>query len=357
MKNYVLVCISALVLAILAGCGGGTGTEEGSGVITGRIRDAMTDAGVGSAILDFINSSEAQVTQAYTDVAGDYNVSVPPSSYRMEISRAGYISETYWGISLSQYEKVTLDTVDLVPEAYSGSGTISGTVVNAFDGAAVSGATITLRRGINNWTGTTSAETTTGGDGSYSFADLAGGVYSALVTCSGFADGKVCLVSIGGQDNPNQMITLTPPLGSGETRIVLTWGETPADLDSHLYGPKEGGGEFHIYYPEEDRTYLVGSTIYAALDLDDTDSYGPETTTIYVQSSGTYTYKVYDFTNGDSFSSAALGVSGAKVMVYQGSGCVASFEVPNEAGTLWTVFELSGGEITPVNTMSYEANP
>ena len=30
---------------------------------------------------------------------------------------------------------------------------------------------------------------------------------------------------------------MTPILPAGETRIVLTWGEFPSDLDSHLTGP------------------------------------------------------------------------------------------------------------------------
>lgn len=53
-----------------------------------------------------------------------------------------------------------------------------------------------------------------------------------------------------------------------------------------------------------------------------------------------------------------LSNSGAQVRVYRGSDLVAVFNVPtNQGGTLWTVFELSGSTITPINTMSYESEP
>jgi len=45
------------------------------------------------------------------------------------------------------------------------------------------------------------------------------------------------------------------------------------------------------------------------------------------------------------------------VRVYRGSNLVASFNVPsNTGGTLWTVFEMNGDTITPINTMSYTSD-
>jgi hypothetical protein len=52
--------------------------------------------------------------------------------------------------------------------------------------------------------------------------------------------------------------------------------------------------------------------------------------------------------------SSALSKSGAQVKVYQGAGLIATFNAPtSQEGTLWTVFEMAGGLITPLNTMSY----
>jgi hypothetical protein len=44
------------------------------------------------------------------------------------------------------------------------------------------------------------------------------------------------------------------------------------------------------------------------------------------------------------------------VQLYLNGALAREFFVPNQAGTLWTVFELSGTTFTPINAMSYEAN-
>jgi hypothetical protein len=99
------------------------------------------------------------------------------------------------------------------------------------------------------------------------------------------------------------------------------------------------------------------------LDVDETDSYGPETITIVTMNAGgVYRYSVHDFTNKLSGTSTHLSNSGAKVQVYSATGLVATFAVPtNRVGTLWTVFEMTGGVsgpvITPINQFSSVFNP
>jgi hypothetical protein len=148
------------------------------------------------------------------------------------------------------------------------------------------------------------------------------------------------------------VVTLAALPSSGETRIVLTWGQDPSDLDSHLVGPNADGSLFHVFYQQ------LGDDSYAELDHDDTTSYGPETITIYSQIDGVYNYAVHDYTDRDSTDSSSLSQSGATVRVYRGSTLAATFSVPsNSSGTLWTVFTMNGNVITPVNTMSYESDP
>ncbi|MDX2368309.1 MAG: hypothetical protein QNK36_07900, partial [Colwellia sp.] len=70
--------------------------------------------------------------------------------------------------------------------------------------------------------------------------------------------------------------------------VTLTWGENPADLDTHLVGP-----DYHIYYV--DKGSLSGFP-FAALDVDDTSSYGPEVLTMLKPTTnGDYVYSVYHF--------------------------------------------------------------
>lgn len=118
---------------------------------------------------------------------------------------------------------------------------------------------------------------------------------------------------------------------SNALRITLQWGAHPEDLDSHLYGPKLNG-EYHIYY--NDDCHAEGGTIKAFLDIDYTDGYGYETTTVHDATSGLYHFMVYRF-NG----SGTIGLSGAKVSVYKGNRLLKTFTPSVDlSGDYWYVF-------------------
>ncbi|KVP39387.1 hypothetical protein BGV67_27865 [Burkholderia ubonensis] len=125
-------------------------------------------------------------------------------------------------------------------------------------------------------------------------------------------------------------------------RVVLTWGATPRDLDSHIVYPGN-----HVYFRSK-----RGAD--ANLDVDDTDGYGPETVTLERKRDGdTYVYAVHDYTDRDAPGTTALSQSQAKVFVYVGESLVRTYYVPrNQPGNLWTVFRISGaGEFQDINTM------
>ena len=102
----------------------------------------------------------------------------------------------------------------------------------------------------------------------------------------------------------------------------------------------------------------LGGIVYADLDHDVTDGFGPETDTIHTALSGTYQFLVNDYTDEftASLGSSPLAASGATVNVYTSAGLMATFYVPNLPGTLWYVFDLDGASLTltPVNTMSFD---
>ena len=125
-------------------------------------------------------------------------------------------------------------------------------------------------------------------------------------------------------------------------RVVLTWGKKPDDVDSHIVYPGN-----HVYFASKQ-----GAD--ANLDVDDTDSYGPETVTLEKKHAGeTYVYAVHDFTDSDKPNTPNLSASQAKVYVYIGQSLVRSYQVPTgKTGNLWTVFRISGdGEFQDINTM------
>jgi len=127
-------------------------------------------------------------------------------------------------------------------------------------------------------------------------------------------------------------------------RIVLSWGATPSDLDAHL-----AYGSSHIFY-----NHKQGSN--ADLDVDDTDSYGPETITINQRNNGEeYVYAIHDYSDRDNPNTTRLSGSQAKVFVYIGQSLVRTYYLPanGQAGNLWTVFKINGdGEMQDVNTLS-----
>ena len=156
-------------------------------------------------------------------------------------------------------------------------------------------------------------------------------------------DSRVLLTADAGSHSS----TLTVRTGRGVTlpdcltvspaaaTIRLTWGTNPRDLDSHLWGPTENGGTFHVYYGNR-RVSSQGSTF--ELDVDDTSSFGPEIITISsFPIEGTYQYMVYRFSGTgsilDSPARVELNVGGA-VTIFSPSN--ASGDVTN----VWSVFEI-----------------
>ncbi|TVT81109.1 tetratricopeptide repeat protein [Pseudomonas sp. H3(2019)] len=126
-------------------------------------------------------------------------------------------------------------------------------------------------------------------------------------------------------------------------RVVLTWGATPRDLDSHMIFPGN-----NIYFGSKQGTD-------AHLDVDDTTSYGPETITLEKKHYGeSYVYAVHDFSNSGNPNSRALSDSQAKVFVYMGQSLVRTYYVPqNRSGNLWTVFRMTGsGDFQDINSFT-----
>lgn len=126
-------------------------------------------------------------------------------------------------------------------------------------------------------------------------------------------------------------------------RIVLTWGEYPKDLDSHLWYKNA-----HVFWRNQ-------TANKANLDVDDRDSYGPETITIEEKQFGTeYIYAVHDYTNRGEVSSSKLSRSSAKVFVYVGNSLIKTYYIPEgKKGNLWTVFKVTKeGQIEDINSIT-----
>ena len=124
-------------------------------------------------------------------------------------------------------------------------------------------------------------------------------------------------------------------------RIVLSWGSSPQDLDSHISYPNN-----HICYHHKEGTD-------ANLDVDDTDSFGPETITIEKRAQNQkYIYAIHNFSDRGEYNNDTLSnISNAKVFVYIGNTLIKSYNVPRQKqGTVWVVFMIDeSGNIVDIN--------
>lgn len=127
--------------------------------------------------------------------------------------------------------------------------------------------------------------------------------------------------------------------------VKLKWGADPRDLDTHFYGPQENNSFFHIYFSNKNAT--VG-TSYMYLDVDDTDSYGPEILTIPEFSlPGTYQYAVYQYSSYGEIqadeTSVELILNGQRTMFTPPAG---------EPKRWWHVFEIVVSDEGVVNLVT-----
>jgi hypothetical protein len=235
------------------------------------------------------------------------------------------------------------------PDFAAGAGfDLFGAVINAINTVGVPGALVSFRR---SETGPVIAQTYTDGSGQFAIT-LAEGSYYVEASAPGYINWH-SWVNIDSSSADEMQIVLSPELIGQFARVVLQWGLNPRDLDSHLIGPTPEGGVFYVFY-----SHTIENEA-AELDVDDTGSYGPETITIFRLIPGTYRYCVHDYTNRHANPSYGLAQSGANVKVFLNDNQELTFNVPNAAGTVWTVFEIEGatGRLIPVNAMSHVSEP
>jgi len=305
-----------------------------------------------------LNASNQYEDVCTTDYNGGYQFSgLLMGVYQLSIHKDGYIDVVQNVIVYEGQTAVYNSVIELIPSEYAGEGHAEGTIYDAVTGYGVEGMTLYIRSGINNLDGEVVKTTTTDEDGTYTTPALPSGNYCIQVVDERdveepYISTQINVKILGGITIHNQDATVSSVLVDGQLRIVLTWGSHPYDLDSHLLINIDGSHDAHVYFGD-DYDYYNGEEI-ADLDLDDTSSYGPETTTIYAPMDGDYLFYVYNYSED---SSTGLANSGATVMVYKEGATSPSyvFYVPAGEGYAWDVFsyDAATGVITPINEIDY----
>ena len=327
--------------------------------ITGNVKDASTGNWIDEAIIQF-KKGEMTIATTKSDSNGSFETVLPADSYEIVISKEGYVSVTT-NQTIVENETKYMGVVELIPGNKNDQGGFSGTIIDALTGNAVSGVTLQVRSGANSPdTNDILLNLTTDSNGYYEYkpSDLFGlkrglpsGQYTITASKVGYITSSFNIIVRGNEFVGNQNGIISPNLDDNEYRIVLRWGSTPSDLDSHYNAIAESD---HVYYSRKN-----GST--AELDVDDTSSYGPETITVADFTSLTegFVYSVHDFSNRSSSTSQALSNSNAYVTIYHGEYSPVVFNVPvGYTGTVWNVFKVdTDGKIQAVNSFDNCSSP
>ena len=331
------------------------------GILTGYVADAEDrTAFVSDAKVVLKDGSGAVVESLVTDSEGKYSVELPGGNYVINVSAAGYIPFDCNTTVVSNETKY-VETLLMVDGDESSFNNINGTITNSVNGSSISGVKIEAYRGWNKTSGNIVSTAVSDDSGRYGMS-LNLGNYTLKLSKQGYVTNTINITVTSGNLFPKDG-SLVPEnseeISEGELRIVLRWGQHPYDLDSHLVGPTvDGQDKFHTYY--SNKSYYYNGIRFADLDLDDTSSYGPETTTIYIQNdSGTYSFYVHDYSNKYDEASTAMSNSGAYVEVYSAGNLAAKYDIPtNRIGTLWKVFEYDSmtRKIKPVNIISNQSD-
>lgn len=336
--------------------------EEQTSRITGCVTDPDQNP-LSNVLVTLIGVTlnDTELFRTFTDETGAYIIHIPPGdrSYALYFEREGAVPVRMSDVDVFRQDvDAYMETIRMVPLSTE-PNTVRMLVADAVSRAQmyhedefptemlrISGAEILFREGIGNLSGNVISTVYSDRNG-IAQAELPPGAYTAEILMLDYESTFFSVYSY--PDCPIGGFYLSPVLGKGEMRIVLTWAEDPQDLDAHLFTPfveESTGTESHIWF--RDREDSRGNR----LDVDATNGYGPETVTVSAIEMGLYKYYVTDFTGciASSPSSDRMSFSSALVQVYSENGLICSFHVPTgKEGVIWEVFEIRNHSIVPIH--------
>jgi hypothetical protein len=339
-KALLLLLCGLSVSIIINGCGGDDNNPINTSpdAYSGRVFNAQGLAVRGASIT--LTPTSGSALTATTNDTGYYGFrTITAGSYTLGISATGYTP-------LSG-RSVTVATGGTRIDSISGTASGNGRIINSLTGTGLANAVVSFNFGTDTATGRASIRATTNSSGEYTFSSAPLGNFVCIVRANNFTPAVINGVEIRNGSNAFGQSVVTQVLTNTLLRIVLTWGTSPSDLDSHLTGPDSanGGRRYHVYYGN--RIYRTGATdTTVILDVDDTNGEGPETVSINRYTNGRYRYTVHNYSlrgNNDTTSSNSIARSPTTVRVYDRTGLIKTYTAPvtTTPGNAWRVFEMT----------------
>jgi len=284
-----------------------------------------------------------------TNAFGQYFISAEPGDdYYVEFSSPNTLDSSYGDIDIVDGESRVIDPVLQIDDAV-GNSNVNGRVLDATTGSPISGATLSAFPNLNNTTGVPIATTVSDANGFYNFDGLAFGQYTVQASQTDYSSNHNSFPVTACSD-PDEIISLVP-FEPGFT-FILEWNADPRDLDSHLTGPDNAGGRFHVYYSNKD----VGDE--GSLNIDDTSGFGPETVSTLASQTGVYNYSIHNYTARADQLDTTLSASGATVTVFENGILTHTITIlPSQVGNLWNVLTIENGQVTIVNSLTSVSGP
>lgn len=344
--------------------------NSGDTVLSGKVVNSENTSQAMEDVSVKISQNGVVVTSAKTKRDGAFSVPVPAGTVLVEVTKEGFIPFSVYQRVEGDQAMTPMETIELI--AGSGVGGMRGVITDAVTGECLPDVELEVRAGWDNTTeGDVVKRMTTNEYGEFKantvsllggrlILGLPCGNYTVRASKSGYIGTGFNVVVRPGEtdDYPNQDAAMAPvPTQGGEVsgdtyRIVLTWGENPSDLDSHMVGNRSDDRPFHVYYG--DKSSHDGNLEVCNLDLDDITSFGPETIMLNANTSDPYYYYIHLFAG-----SGTLPTSGAQIKVYHGADVVRTFHVPSTVDSndrYWNVFAIVNGRIVVNNTITSEPN-
>lgn len=280
-----------------------------------------------------------------TNGAGYFRLTIPKADYNLVIQSLNY-EKIEVPLSQSSFINDQLDcgTIALV---YKSSGRIAGLVKDATNDLPVSGVKIEIKLGRNNPAAPVVSTIFSNASGFFEFPSSPLLDFTVFLSKDNYTPESITSDLLP-EDKLSLQLVMSPVLQRNERyRIVLTWGSSPRDLDSHLKIPGNAAPAGHIFFGNKGNE---NDFPFATLDVDDRNGNGPETITINTALPGMYYYSVHQYSSDGN-----LSLSDAVVKLYSSAGLVRQFTIPVAgSGRWWHIFSLNvaTGEIQVINRIN-----